>query len=94
MKRSLKEAGTLEVGSLLGDLKLLSKTVRSHAAAHDVAVWINAGGDVFVSRTNNAPALTSDLFVGTYGLGINASQIYDDLAALRHERVAGAIIFR
>ncbi len=81
------------MGSLLGDLTLLATTIHDFAVADEISVWINAGGDVFMGLARDAPAPASNFFVGTYGLGITPSQIYEDLVAMRRERVADAIIF-
>jgi hypothetical protein len=81
------------VGSLLGDVGEIARSIYAALAEDDVVVWATPGADVFYIHAREMPEVSAEHVVGTYRMGASVADIEDDLIDLRKSRVSGAMIF-
>ncbi|HEU4664051.1 MAG TPA: hypothetical protein VFS55_08475 [Dokdonella sp.] len=79
--------------ALSGDLAATVLAIHAALADGDVTVWSNAAGDVlWAVEADPAQRCATDTPIGCYRLGVPASDIEDDLRAVRSTYAGGAIL--
>lgn len=79
--------------ALSGDLGATAIAIHAALADGDVTVWSNAAGDILWSvDADDAERDASDTTIGSYRMGVPASDIEDDLRAVRGTYAGGAIL--
>jgi len=91
MKRGTRRAARAH--SLSGDLGATALAIHAALADGDVTVWSNAAGDIlWAVGAVDAGRGATDTAIGSYRMGVRASDIEDDLRAVRGTYAGGAIL--
>lgn len=79
--------------ALSGDLGATALAIHAALADGDVTVWSNAAGDIlWTIGADDAERDATDTTIGSYRMGVPASDIEDDLRAVRGTYAGGAIL--
>lgn len=83
-----------KLGSLLDDIGEIARNIVAATAFDDVFVWTTSGADIHYAHLAVAPDVPAECVLGTYRMGVAATDIEGDLRALREARVCGAMLFQ
>ncbi len=79
------------VGSLHGDLPTIAERICKTAHDSMVMVWVSDCAEVYADRDNPSTDM-AHCIVGTYSMGMHASDIVEDLQEARRERLNGGLL--
>lgn len=81
------------MGSLMGDVRGIARSIIAAAAQGDVMIWVSSGAEVLCAPLDTAPDVLPEYALGVYGMGAKVMDIEEDLQALRNARVSSSILF-
>jgi hypothetical protein len=80
------------IGSLSGDLAIIAKRVCEATRDSMVTVWVSDHAEVYADHEDEGKELQPHWLVGTYSMGMNSSDIVEDLLEIRRERMRAGVL--
>ena len=76
------------IGSLHDDLPMIADRICKTAHDSMVMVWVSDCAEVYADRATTVTDMAQHCIVGTYSMGMHASDIVEDLQEARRERLS------
>ena len=80
------------IGFLHDDLPTIADRICKTAHDSMVMVWVNDCAEVYADRANATADMAQHCIVGTYSMGMHASDIVEDLQEARRERLSVGLL--